>query len=648
MCGIAGFWDSTTRQQASDFDRTAVAMAKALHHRGPDDSGVWSEPQEGVALAHQRLSIIDPSAAGHQPMMSADRRFVTTYNGEIYNATELRIELEASGRVFKGHSDTEVLVEACAAWGIEKTVTRLIGMFAFAVWDRQHRALTLVRDRLGIKPLYWARFGSLILFGSELKALRQHPGWQASIDRDALAAYTRYARIPTPYSIYKGVFALRPAHLLRLRADDHPQPQCYWDLSSLALRGASEARSLTEPEAEEELYRLLTDSVRRRMVADVPVGAFLSGGIDSSCMVALMQTSQAQPIKTFSIGFDNSAFDEAPFARQIAAHLATDHTQLHMRPEDVLKTIHELPRYLDEPFADSSQIPTYLVSRLARQHVKVAVSGDGGDEIFGGYHHYRQLGKKWQMLGHIPQSIRIKLSSLLDKCPEWIANEVLGRMMHGVSRPRQRLIYLAEYLQGNDAHDFYRAHYSQFFDPGSLVLDSDEQRVYEGPYKTVEALPEFQDRMQLLDLLTYLPDDVLTKVDRCSMSMGLEVRVPLLDHRIVEFSWSLPQHFRAGYAEPKWLLRRLLNRHVPNHLFDRRKQGFSVPVADWIRNELRPWAEDLLEADRLHRQGYYNATLVQDIWRQHQSGHFDWHGMLWSILMFQLWLEEWEIPAARA
>ncbi len=642
MCGFAGFLD---RAGFTDGEVLLRRMADTIVHRGPDSDGYWVDGEAGIALAHRRLAIIDLSPAGHQPMASHDGRFVLSYNGEIYNHLDLRRQLEEKGPIeWRGHSDTETLLQGFSAWGVLGTLERANGMFALALWDRADRKLVLARDRMGEKPLYYGLQGKTLLFGSELKALRQHPAWQGGINRDALALFLRHNYVPGPYSIYDNVHKLPPAHYLEIGVDDAalPEPVAYWDIAAKAAEGRDRPFSGSAEESVDALETLLLDAVGMRMAADVPLGAFLSGGYDSSTIVALMQRQSARPVKTFSIGFSEAEYDEARHAKRVAAHLGTDHTELYVTPQDALDQLPILPHHWDEPFADSSQIPTLLVSRLARSEVTVSLSGDGGDELFCGYTRYAQGYDIWRRLGKLPSGARRLISGALRRTP---ADFIDGMMKFAPSRLRKmavgdRLLKFADVLAVERSDDFYRSLVSHSKNPAMLVPGSHEPpTILTAPDPDWPADADFRDRMMYLDMRSYLPDDILVKVDRASMAVSLESRVPLLDHRVVEFALALPLEYKLRNNEPKWPLRQLLYRHVPREMMERPKMGFGVPIEHWLRGPLRSWADDLLAPDRLRRDGYFNADIVSQLWSDTRSGRRRLHYYVWDVLMFQAWLD---------
>jgi asparagine synthase (glutamine-hydrolysing) len=645
MCGIAGFQMIGARRPPDNLRRIARAMTATLAHRGPDDADLWIDPEAGLALGHRRLSIIDLSAAGRQPMTSACGRYVITYNGEIYNFRELRGELEQHGHAFRGHSDTEVLLAALARWGVAAALGRLNGMFAFALWDRQQRCLTLARDRVGKKPLYYGWCGDSFLFGSELKALRAHPAFAATVDRDALGLLIQYSWMPAPYSIYAGIRQLPAGTLLSVEAGSGPdtaRPQAYWSAHDVAVRSARAPAALSLAQATDALEDVLRDAVACRMIADVSLGAFLSGGIDSSAVVALMQSVSSKPVQTFTIGFHEARYNEAAHAKAIARHLGTDHTELYVTAEDCLEVIPRLPTLYDEPFADYSQIPTFLVSRLARSKVTVALSGDGGDELFGGYHDYVKNLREWrrQMTywRHLPPAVRRKLARLLKHLGAH-GREMLGAAIgEKLRKLEKRGRRLEPFDSGAAMHARLRARVER---AEALVLGA---RPVPSGLTDPDGWADVPDPllgMMLVDFTTYMADDILTKVDRASMGVSLEVRCPLLDPRVVELAWSLPSSMRMGPDGGKHVLRNLLARHVPRALFERPKQGFNIPIEEWLRGPLRDWAEALLDEHRLHQEGFLRPRAVRRIWEEHLAGQRSHTFLLWSLLTFQAWQETW-------
>ncbi|EKV25913.1 Asparagine synthetase [Caenispirillum salinarum AK4] len=614
-------------------------MADTLVHRGPDSSGTWADDDAGIALGHRRLAIVDLSPGGHQPMVSADGRWVICYNGEVYNFTDLRAELEAQGCVFRGHSDTEVIVESIARHGVDATVDRLIGMFAFALWDRETRSLTLVRDRVGVKPLYWSVQRGVLLFGSELKALRAHPAWAAQLDPEAADALVRFSYIPGETTIYKGVHKLRPGHMLTVRAGEEPRLSCYWSLADVVRARAADRFAGTEAEAVDQLDALLRDAVSRRMVADVPLGAFLSGGIDSSTVVAHMQAASNRPVRTFSIGFNEEGYDEAVHAKAVARHLGTDHTELYLDSAAALDVIPRLPAMFDEPFADSSQLPTYLVAAMTREHVTVALSGDGGDELFGGYPRYFVTDALWRKIGRLPGGLRALGGRGLQCLPPRAWDRILSALpLKGMpARPGEKVHRVARVL-GMPGGDALYEHIMTQWTGGRTLVPQARGAVglgYDGALSDV--LPDFVERMQVHDAVTYLPDDIMTKVDRTTMAVSLEAREPLLDHRLVEFAWTLPRHFKIRGGDGKWLLRQALYRYVPRDMVERPKMGFSIPLESWLRGPLREWAEALLDPAALSAEDLFDPAAVRSLWDDHQNGRRNHSTVLWNVLMLQAW-----------
>ncbi|MDP2163201.1 MAG: asparagine synthase (glutamine-hydrolyzing) [Hydrogenophaga sp.] len=699
MCGFAGF---LTFESASldGLEAVATRMADAIAHRGPDDAGAWADAQAGVAFGHRRLSIIDLSPAGHQPMVSAGGRYVIAFNGEIYNHLELRGELEAGVRAgagagsphpcplpqagegarhpggegvipWRGHSDTETLLAGFEAWGIEATLQKTVGMFAIALWDRQDRVLTLARDRFGEKPLYygWAGPGGAraFVFGSELKALRAYPGFANPVCREALAQYMRFMVVPAPRSIYQGIYKLEPGCLLTVRGappaaapalplrpgavHESLSVRRWWSLADVVQAGA--VNPITdETEALQALEAQLSQAVKAQSLADVPLGAFLSGGVDSSAIVALMQKQATQPVKTFTIGFEEAAFDESPHARAVAQHLGTEHTELFVTVAEAQGVIPRLPVMYDEPFADSSQIPTHLVCHAARQHVTVALSGDAGDELFGGYNRYFWGPRIWNRLAWLPYPVRQALGAAIAALPVagW---DGLGRPLNalmpgtqGIARVGDKAHKLAARLRGvRNLDDLYLSLVSEWQDPAAVVKGSGGAAVVEPPSALADPLPALGAdagplRMMFRDSLTYLPDDILCKVDRAAMATSLETRVPFLDHRVAELAWRLPLHMKIRGNEGKWALRQVLYKHVPRELIERPKAGFGIPVGQWLRGPLRDWAESLLDARRLQAEGYFHPAPIRARWAEHLSGQRDHTTSLWAVLMFQAWLEE--------
>ncbi|MCP4922840.1 MAG: asparagine synthase (glutamine-hydrolyzing) [bacterium] len=639
MCGIAGIVGVKLGQK--ELEALTRSMGATLQHRGPDAAGVWADESSGVGLAHQRLSIVDLSPAGAQPMISDCARYVIVYNGEVYNGKALRDELSKKGHYFRGHSDTEAVLAACSQWGVKKALEKFIGMFAFALWDRKEKTLSLARDRLGIKPLYWGQQGSELFFGSELKALRAFKGWDVQVDSRAVASFMRFRYVPAPHSIYENVHKLEPGKLLTFSLGSGRKPILseYWSLEKIVRQG--QKNKIDPRDAVEQLNTLLLDAVKQRMVSDVPLGALLSGGIDSSVVVALMQAQSSRPVKTFSIGFHEKEYNEAEHAKAVAKHLGTQHTELYVRPEEAMAVIPKLSSMYDEPFADSSQIPTYLVSEMTRQHVTVALSGDGGDELFLGYNRYMQAMKIGGILDKLPMSFRkLGAGALRSLPPSWW--DALFMAVPSRYSPRlagEKIYKLAQVLpQG--AEGFYRSLVSLWQNPDLVTHGAQEYQgtLWDEPLK--ELLPSFSERMQYMDTLTYLPDDILAKVDRASMAVSLEARVPLLDHRVVEFAWQLPMESKWHKGVGKSCLREVLYKYVPKELIERPKMGFGIPIDTWLQGPLKDWAEDLLSPEAIEKYGLLNSDLVQEKWQEHLSGRRRWHHHLWSVLMLQAWCRE--------
>ena len=649
MCGIAGMMNIARDRSEPELNSLVTGMTNTLHHRGPDDGDSWVDAKAGIALGHRRLSILDLSAEGRQPMACTCGRYIIVFNGEIYNFRELRDELELAGDVFRGHSDTEVMISSICRYGIVEATRRFNGMFAFAVWDREERTLHLVRDRIGEKPLYYGWMGKTLLFGSELKALRSHPDFSATIDRNALALFLRHSYVPSPYAIYAGIHKLQPGTILSIGpggSNCHALSVQYWSVKQAAERGAAEPFTGTTSEAIRHVDRLLRDSVKLRMEADVPLGAFLSGGIDSSTIVALMQAQSMQPVQTFTIGFHETEYNEAVHARVVAEHLGTDHYDLYVTAQDALAVIPRLPDLYDEPFSDPSQIPTYLVSSLARRSVTVALSGDAGDELFGGYDRYLLCGKIWNGLRWLPAHARRAIARLLAAVPpegwNWvIRNPALAfAPLRRVSNPGEQLHKLAEVLAIPTAEELYRHLMSHWKQPADLVHVADEPPTVLTDRMRWPRLRTLHDEMMYFDMESYLPDDILVKVDRASMAVSLEARIPLLDHRLIEFAWRLPGHMKIQDGTGKRLLRQVLHQYVPAALVERPKMGFGVPIDTWLRGPLRDWGEAFLDEKRLRDEGYLDPAPIRHKWIEHQSGARNWQYYLWDVLMFQAWLNE--------
>ena len=661
MCGIVGFVSGATRK-ADILNNIVDSMADTLRHRGPDDSGTWADQDCGIALGHRRLSIVDLSPAGHQPMLSSNGNLVIVFNGEIYNHGEIRNELETSGtkQTWIGHSDTETLLAAFGQWGVETTLNKAVGMFAFALWNRQEKCLTLARDRFGEKPLYYGWVGDAFVFGSELKALKAYPGFDNPVCRDALAEYLSVTHVPAPRSIYAGIFKLEPGCMLRVNGSPPfaaPfQPlrapakfgslilDRWWSLAQVVEVGARNPIS-NERQGIDELETRLREAVRIQSLADVPLGAFLSGGVDSSTIVTLMQQVAARPVKTFTVGFEDADFDESPHAKKIAKHLGTDHTELFVTASEARAIIPQLSEMYDEPFADSSQIPTHIVCRAARSHVTVALSGDAGDELFGGYNRYFWGPIIWNRISWLPATIRQGLSSVLCSVSPSTLNLLFKQSRH--TGPGEKLHKIGAALHGANSIDKF---YLNILCEGTLPFERggksllSETSIGTTGIDTLAVLPnagmdDARLRMMYWDTVGYLPDDILTKVDRAAMSCGLETRMPFLDHRVAELAWQLPINMKIRGTEGKWALRQVLYKYVPRKLIEREKSGFAVPIGQWLRGPLREWAASLLEEGRLRREGYLNPDPIVKAWQQHLSGRYVWTTKLWTVLMFQAWLE---------
>jgi asparagine synthase (glutamine-hydrolysing) len=655
MCGIAGFFDISGTARADELAAAATRMADTLRHRGPGSGDVWVDQGAGVALGHRRLAILDLSPLGHQPMVSANGRFVVVFNGEIYNFRDLRKELEACGARFRGHSDTEVLLAAVEQWGVRKAIDVSAGMFALALWDRDERRLHLVRDRLGKKPLYFGWVGERFMFASELKAFHADSRFAPEVDRGALALFLRYSCVPAPYSIYRGIHKLPPGTRLSLSVDEPrmhggdllKRVETYWSAIGVAERGAAAPLAFRdEHEAVDRLDSLLGTAVAERMIADVPLGALLSGGIDSSTVVALMQKHSSRPVNTYSIGFREQTFDEAVDAARVARHLGTHHDEIYISAETARSVIPQLPDIYDEPFSDQSQIPTFLVSKLARQHVTVALSGDGGDEVFGGYRRHFQAAQL-ERLQQVPAALRRIASRALTAVSPTGWDRLFSTLSAVGPRKRRHahvgdsIHKLARVLLASTPEAAYRLLSSHWTEPTEVVRGAESEPVTASDPSLRPKLRDFAQTMMALDTVTFLPDDVLTKVDRASMAVSLELRAPILDHRVIEFAWQLPLGMKIRGSEGKWILRRVLDRYVPRSLIDKPKHGFGMPVGDWLRGPLKPWADALLDERRLDEEGFFEPAPIRNRWVQHLSGRRNWGYHLWDVLMFQAWKERW-------
>lgn len=644
MCGLVGYFGINATEAI------AKRMADTLTHRGSDDSGVWCDTTTGIALAHRRLSIIDLSPEGHQPMISANNRYVIVFNGEIYNHNQLRAELD--NVAWRGHSDTEVILAAISTWGIETALIKFVGMFAIALWDRAEKVLTLARDRMGEKPLYYGFQNNTFMFASELKALKVHPCFLNEIDRDVLCLYLRHCYIPAPYSIYKGIKKLLPSSYLQLPFTENIDllytitPKSYWSLADVVKHGLTTPFIGNDADAITMLDTQLTQAVGLQMVADVPLGAFLSGGVDSSTVVALMQAQSNRPVKTFSIGFNNADYNEAHYAKAVAQYLETEHYELYVSSADVMQVIPTLGTLYDEPFADSSQIPTFLVAQMARQQVTVALSGDGGDELFCGYNRYIWVKRLWHKISWLPLPTRRLFAKAITVLSphRWQAiysllSYWLPSQFH-VTLVGDKLHKLAECLTiVRDDDALFYSLLSEWQYPASLVINATEPTTLLTNAEQWPLLPNITERMMYLDTLTYLPDDILVKIDRAAMAVSLETRVPFLDHRVVELAWQLPLTMKYRTGHSKWLLRQVLYQYIPKELIERPKMGFGLPIGDWLRHDLRDWAETLLDETRLNKEGYFQPHAIRSRWQEHLSGQRNWEHSLWAVLIFQAWLE---------
>ena len=643
MCGFVGIM--TKNKSLLDYS-FINNMTKSIDHRGPDDSGFWSNKNAGISLGHRRLSILDLTSAGHQPMHSPSKRYVLVFNGEIYNHGEIRSQLGKHSWI--GTSDTETLLTAIESWGIRKTIKLCVGMFAFAIWDNSKEELILGRDRMGEKPIYygWQNNGknSCFLFSSELKALKNHPSFVPKVDRQALSLFIQYSYVPTPHSIYQNVFKLKPGHLLRVSLSKRsPTIEQYWSFIDIAKSSIISKFHETENNVVDKLESLLKSVIKEKMVADVPVGAFLSGGVDSSIITAIMQSQSNTPINTFTVGFSEEIYNEAIYAKTIANHIGTKHTELYVTPQQALEVIPDLPSLYCEPFADSSQIPTFLISKLAREKVTVAITGDAADELFGGYNRYTLTKKFWGKISNSPIWARSfmasTMSSLSPNAWNIIANSINSFIPKSLrlNNPGEKIHKAAKVMTNKQFDDFYLGLVTHC-NPEEIIIGDYEEKTALNYKKCEFTLFDDVEKMMLIDTMTYLPDDILVKVDRASMAVSLESRIPFLDHRIVDFAWRIPQSMKINNNKNKWILRQILQKYVPQNLIERPKMGFSVPIDSWLRGPLREWAESLLDENRLKYDGFFHPEPIRNKWQEHLSGRKNWQHFLWNVLMFQSWL----------
>ena len=648
MCGITGFYSKTS----SNFNNIILKMNSAIAHRGPDSSNIWQDKNSGIVFGHQRLSILDLSTAGNQPMVSSSGRYIITYNGEIYNHLEIRKELNKINLniKWKSNTDTETLLEALELWGFEKTLKKIVGMFAFGLWDKKNRSLILVRDRIGEKPLYFGWQGKgdnkVFLFGSELKALKVHPEFSREINRDAIALQLRHNYIPDPYSIYKDIYKLLPGHYLELTEDNLkknflPTPKIYWSLTKSAIYGNNNQLTQSDESIQSDLEKRLKLSVKQRMISDVPLGAFLSGGIDSSTIVALMQSQSNHPIKTFTIGFNEDDYNEAQHAKKIAKHLGTDHTELYFSSKTAMEVIPKLSTIYDEPFSDNSQIPSFLLSQLAKKDVKVALSGDGGDELFCGYNRYMSTNNWSKKFNSVPISLRKILAYAVKLISQKNWNK-LFKLLPGLNQHinyGHKIHKGAKALEANTLSDLYYILISHWQNPTEVVTNSKEPPTFLSEFNPELLNFNNHQKMMMLDLITFLPNSILVKVDRASMASSLEARVPFLDHELIEYSWKIPHSLKFRNGKGKWILRQILSNYVPKNLTERPKKGFGIPIGIWLRGPLRDWAENLLNEKRLTQEGYFNPKQIRDKWQEHLLNKHNWQYDLWNVLMFQAWID---------
>ncbi|PPR79479.1 MAG: Asparagine synthetase [glutamine-hydrolyzing] 1 [Alphaproteobacteria bacterium MarineAlpha2_Bin1] len=635
MCGIVGVFDRFNNFSTEELKATVKSMSKRVSHRGPDSSGIWFDNNFGISIGHERLSIIDLSERGSQPMISSDQRYIIAYNGEIYNNDDLRKELAKYKVNFRGNSDTETLLESIRTWGLEKALNKLIGMFAFALWDKKNKTLQLIRDRVGIKPLYWGRFGQIFAFASEIQSFEEIPRIELSINREAIKSLLKYNYIPSPLSIYNNIYKLDPGCILTIDSVGNNKLEKFWDIKVLSNSAISYKDVI---QTQEEIEKLIIDSIKRRMISDVPLGAFLSGGIDSSLVVALMQKESIKPIKTFTIGFSNKDYNEATYAKKIAEHLGTDHTEHYITDIEALEIINKLPYIFDEPFADVSQIPTYFVSELAKKSVSVVLSGDGGDEVFAGYTRYLWSNYYSKKVRVIPRIIRTGISEIIRRTPPDIITKIFNLLPNKIRPPQasDRLIKLASILDIDDQLIVYNSLISQWQNPDEIVIGNEEKKFYSDISFSRSKSNVYN--MQILDIINYLPNDILTKLDRTSMSLSLEARVPLIDHRIIESAINLPDNMKIHKGQGKKILRDILSKHLPDNFINRPKQGFTVPLGDWLRGPLIEWAEDMLSEEKIIKEGFFEPNTIKHYWNEHKLGSANRQNQLWGILMFQSWI----------
>ncbi|OHU90676.1 MULTISPECIES: asparagine synthase (glutamine-hydrolyzing) [Pseudoalteromonas] len=646
MCGFSGFYDSS--HQLNDYEQQLQRMGEAIIHRGPDDGGIWFDQQVGLGFSHRRLAIVDLSSSGHQPMASQAGRFVIAFNGEIYNHIELREELgtQVDGIQWRGHSDTETLLACIEAWGFKETLVKATGMFAIALWDKQTRTLSLARDRVGEKPLYYGWHNDCLIFGSELKALTQHRLFHKAIDKNALTLLLRHNYIPAPYCIWKNTQKLLPGTILTVDLQTNEcHSEAYWSIKETLEQASRKQQQKSDEAAIDELEAVLSGAIAKQMVADVPLGAFLSGGIDSSVIVALMQAQSKTPIKTFSIGFHEKKYNEAEHAKAVANHIGTDHTELYVSAEDALEVVPKLATMYDEPFADSSGIPTYLVSKMAKEKVTVSLSGDAGDEIFCGYNRYVLTHGMWSKIKYIP----VPLRKLAAKTLTALAPATWDKLGHFLEKilPGKIPAYFGDKIHKGagvlslpSIEHLYKNLVSLWHDPSSVVLGAKEPETVVSDLRFRPKLNSHIEGMMGTDMMSYLPDDILVKVDRAAMAVSLETRVPFLDHHLIEHAWQIPMNQKIRNGKGKWVLREVLYRHVPKKLIERPKMGFGIPLEDWLRGPLKPWAEELLARERLLKEKIFCPQQIAKKWEEHQSGKRNWSYHLWTVLMFQAWLTE--------